>query len=231
MSVLADRSAVVNRTEVTRTFFNQVYLWMGLALVLTAVMAVFVANTPAVLAWVVGSEVVFYGLLIAELLLVIVLSATINRMSAVMAYGVFFLYAALNGITFSVILLAFTATSIGTTFLVTAATFGTMSVLGYTTRRDLSGLGGLLSMALIGLIIASVVNLFWADSTLYWLITYAGVLIFVGLTAYDTQKLKAMATNVDTESGQKAAVLGALALYLDFINLFLMLLRIMGRRR
>jgi uncharacterized protein len=230
MTVVANQSAVA-AADVRRTFFNQVYLWMCAALVVTAGVAVFVASTPSIVEWIVGSKIVFYGLLIAEVLLVIALSGLINKISSTAAMAVFFLYAALNGMTFSVIFLMFTATSVGTTFLVTAVTFGAMSLVGYLTKRDLSGLGGILMMALIGLVIASFVNILWADSTLYWIVTYAGILIFVGLTAYDTQKLKAMATSLDTETGRKMAIMGALALYLDFINLFLLLLRLFGRRR
>jgi FtsH-binding integral membrane protein len=177
--------------------------------------------------------VIFWGLLIMELVLVWGLSAAINKLPAVLATLIFLFYAALNGVTFSVIFLVYQLGSIAYTFFITAAMFGAMSVFGYVTKIDLTKVGGFLMMGLVGLIIASVVNIFVASSTLDWLISYIGVFIFVGLTAYDTQKIKNMSMNVESasEEGNKASIMGALALYLDFINLFLLLLRIMGRRR
>jgi len=165
--------------------------------------------------------------------LVLILSAAISRMQSSTGILLFFLYSALNGLTLSVIFLAYTRASIANTFFVTAGTFGAMSFYGYTTQRDLTSWGSFLFMGLIGIILASVVNIFLRNEMVYWVVTYAGVLIFVGLTAYDTQKLKAMAMAgfADEETERKTAVLGALTLYLDFINLFLMLLRIMGSRR
>ena len=161
------------------------------------------------------------------------LSWGVNRMSPAIAMGAFLFYAALNGLTLSVIFLVYTAESIGLTFFITAGTFGAMCIYGATTKRDLTSLGSLCFMALFGLILASVVNIFWHSSGLYWVVTYAGVLIFVGLTAYDAQKIKQMhaAGMEGTDQDRKAAILGALALYLDFINLFLYLLRIFGRRK
>jgi FtsH-binding integral membrane protein len=160
------------------------------------------------------------------------LSEAVQRMSANTATFVFLMYALVNGLTLSVIFLVYTLGSIASTFFVTAATFGVMSAYGYFTKTDLTKMGNILFMALIGLIIASLVNIFLNNSTLYWIITYAGVLIFVGLTAYDTQKIKEMNIigNEGTEEDQKEAIMGALTLYLDFINLFLYLLRILGNR-
>lgn len=172
-------------------------------------------------------------LFLVELGIVFFLSSRINKMSTNMAIGLFLLYAALNGLTLSVILLAYTGASIASTFFITAGTFGAFSAYGYFTKKDLSGWGGFLYMALIGLIIASVVNLFLRSAGFYYIVSYIGVLIFVGLTAYDTQKIKQMSLMVDADSdaGKKGAILGALTLYLDFINMFIFLLRILGNRR
>ncbi|SUC43149.1 Inner membrane protein YbhL [Providencia stuartii] len=180
------------------------------------------------------NNVLFFGLIIVEFGLVLGLSFLLPRMSGMMATGMFMLYSVLTGLTISVVLAAYTMESVAGTFFITAAMFGALSVYGYTTKRSLSGIGNFLFMALIGLIIASIVNIFMKSSALYWVITYAGVLIFAGLTAYDTQKLKEMGAQIDVEdkeSMRKLAILGALNLYLDFINLFLMLLRIFGDRR
>jgi FtsH-binding integral membrane protein len=170
---------------------------------------------------------------VAQLGLVVYLSGWIQNMSASKAMGIFILYSGLTGLTFSFIFLAYTMSSIASTFMVTAGTFAAMSIYGYTTKKDLTSWGSFLFMGLIGIIIASVVNIFLGSETIYWLVTYAGVLIFVGLTAYDTQKIKEMNIlgNEGTEEDTKEAISGALRLYLDFINLFLMLLRIMGDRR
>lgn len=211
---------------------TQVYAWMTAGLLVTGAIAMFVAGSPALLAAIFGNTFVFFGLIIGQLAMVWFLSARVMSLAPGVATGIFLAYAALNGLTLAIIFLAYTATSIASTFFVTAGTFGAMSAIGYFTKRDLSGLGGLLLMALIGLIIASIVNLFWANSTLYWIITYAGVLIFVALTAYDTQRIKRMIAEVrDEQSERRVAIYGALTLYLDFINLFLYLLRILGDRR
>jgi uncharacterized protein len=171
-------------------------------------------------------------LILAELGIVIGLSAAINRMSSSTAMLMFFAYSFLNGLTLAAIFMVYTRTSIANTFFVTAGTFGVMSVYGYTTQKDLTSWGSFLTMGLIGIIIASIANFFFASTQLYWLITYVGVIIFVGLTAYDTQQIKAMAAGGfdGEEMERKGAVIGALRLYLDFINLFLLLLRIFGRR-
>jgi FtsH-binding integral membrane protein len=214
-------------------FIRRVYNWMGLGLALTAIVALYTTSNHYLLSLIFKNSLVFFGLIIGELALVIVLSAAINRLQASTATLLFFLYAGLNGLTLSVIFLAYTQASITSTFFVTAGSFAVTSFYGYTTQRDLTSWGSFFFMGLIGIIIASVVNFFLHSAMIYWIVTYAGVLIFVGLTAYDTQKLKEMALAgfADEETARKSAVLGALALYLDFINLFLLLLRILGRSR
>lgn len=214
-------------------FVRRVYNWMGLGLATTALVSLFTASSPNLLTFIFGNPLVFFGLIIAELGLVIWLGAGINRMQASTAVFMFFLYSALNGLTLSAIFIAYTSASIASTFFVTAGTFGAMSLYGYTTQRDLTSWGSFLFMGLIGIILASLVNLFFKSEAIYWLVTYAGIIVFVGLTAYDTQKIKAMASQGfgDQETERKGAVIGALQLYLDFINLFLMLLRVFGRRR
>ena len=215
------------------TFINKVYAWMCLALTVTGFIAFRTAQSEALLGLIFGNSIILIGLIIFELGIVFWMSKNITNISSNMAIGLFMLYSALNGLTLSAILLVYTASSIASTFFITAGTFGAMSIYGYFTKKDLTSWGNLLFMALIGLIVASIVNIFWASSTMYWIITYAGVLIFVGLTAYDTQKIKNMSLELDAESeeGRKGAIMGALALYLDFINLFIMLLRIFGDRR
>jgi hypothetical protein len=214
-------------------FVRKVYNWMGLGLATTALVSLFTASSPSLLAFIFGNPLVFFGLIIAELGLVMWLGAGINRMEASTAVFMFFLYSALNGLTLSAIFITYTSASIANTFFVSAGTFGAMSLYGYTTRRDLTSWGSFLTMGLIGIILASLVNFFFHSEAIYWLVTYAGIIVFVGLAAYDTQKIKAMASHGfgDQESERKGAVIGALQLYLDFINLFLMLLRIFGRRR
>ena len=216
------------------TLLQQVYGWMAGGLALTGLIAWWVSQSEAMISLVFGNRAVFFGLIILELGLVFGLSWGLTRMSATLATSAFLLYAAVNGITMAAIFLVYTGESIGSTFLVTGGTFAAMSMYGYTTKRDLSSWGNLLFMALIGLIIASVVNIFLQSDALGWVVTYAGVLIFVGLTAYDTQKIKNLSARIDprdTETFQKAVIMGALQLYLDFINLFLYLLRILGKRR
>jgi len=215
------------------SFFPSVYNWMTLGLGLTAIVSMLTVNSPSALQFVFGNRMVFFGLIIAELAVVMILSGAIQRLSASAATGLFLLYSALSGLTFAVIFLAYTRSSIASAFLVTAGTFGAMSLYGHVTKRDLTSWGSFLFMGLIGLIIASVVNIFLKSAMITWVTTYIGVLIFVGLTAYDTQKLKVLAQGgfSSGEERHKAAILGALRLYLDFINLFLMLLRIFGRRR
>jgi FtsH-binding integral membrane protein len=214
-------------------FIRRVYNWMALGLGATALVALYTASNPYLLQMIFGNSLVFFGLIIGELILVFALSMAIGRLQYSTAAAMFFLYSALNGLTLSVIFLAYTSTSIASTFFVTAGTFGVTSLYGYTTKRDLTSWGSFFFMGLIGIILASVVNIFLKSPMIYWIVTYAGILVFVGLAAYDTQKLKEMALQgfADEEQEGKSAVMGALALYLDFINLFLMLLRIFGERR
>lgn len=214
-----------------RSFISKVYIWMGLGLLITAITAYFVVSSGFVYT-LAENSILFYGTIIAELGLVIYLSTRIQKMSAEAATTTFVIYSALNGITLSLIFLIYTGASVASTFMTTALTFGAMSAYGYFTKRDLTTMGSYLQMALIGFIIASVINIFWANSTMYWIISYVGVLLFIGLTAYDTQKIKKIGATVEgAQDTQKLAIMGALTLYLDFIMLFLMLLRIMGNRR
>lgn len=208
---------------------RQVYAWMGCGLALTAIMALITVSSPALLQAIVGNRMVFYGLMFGELALVFTLSGAINRMSAGVATLLFVGYSVLNGLTLSVIFLVYTADSIASTFAVSAATFGAMSIYGYATKKDLTSWGNFLFMGLIGIVIASLVNIFMKNDAVSWVVSAIGVIVFTGLTAYDTWKIKALA--VAGEEGRKPAILGALTLYLDFINLFLMLLRLMGGRR
>lgn len=211
---------------------RKVYVWMTLALVITGFTSYGVATSPGILQMIFSNQIVFWGLIIAEFALVFGLSGAIHRLSITTATLMFVLYSVINGATLSCIFLLYTMSSIASVFFITAATFGVMSLIGIVTKTDLSGMGKLLFMALIGLIIATVVNIFMKSSGMAMIINYAGVLIFVGLTAYDTQKIKNMLYQAPSdESGQKLALLGALSLYLDFINLFIYLLRILGSRR
>ena len=228
-----DPANTVSNPAVERAFITKVYTWMALALGITGLVATATASNPVFMEQLFGSPGVLLVLVLAQLGLVIGLSAAINRMSANVATGLFVVYAALTGLTLSAIFLVYTAQSIGTVFFITAGTFALVSVYGYVTKTDLTRVGNLAFMALIGIILASVVNFFLKSDTLYWILTYVGVIVFVGLIAYDTQRIKMMANGM-TEDGQmqtKGAVIGALRLYLDFINLFVRLLRIFGRRR
>jgi FtsH-binding integral membrane protein len=217
----------------TTSFLPKVYGWMTAGLALTALASILTLSSEAALQLIFGNRLVFYGLIIGELGLVIAMSAAINRISAATATLMFLAYSALNGVTFASIFLIYTRSSIASTFLVASGTFAAMSLYGYATKRDLTGWGSFLFMGLIGIVIASVVNIFLHSEMITWVTTYLGVFIFVGLTAYDTQKIKMIGQGgfADGDSQRKAAILGALTLYLDFINLFLMLLRIMGNRR
>jgi FtsH-binding integral membrane protein len=227
-------AAPVNRAQIgadSNAFLRKVYAYMAAGLFATAVTATAVASSETLLELIVGNRIVFYGLLLGELGMVFAFSALVSRMSTAAAAALFFAYAVVNGLTLSVIFLAYTASSIGSTFFVTAGTFGALSAYGYATKRDLSGLGSFAMMGLIGLVIASLVNLFLKSTMIYWLTTFVGVIVFTALTAYDTQKLKRFAAAVSPEQQSKVALQGALMLYLDFINLFLYLLRLLGRRR
>ena len=211
---------------------SKVYLWMTLALVVTGMTAYYVASSPAILYAIVSNQIAFWGLFIGELVLVFVLSSRIMSLSFVTASLMFVIYSIMNGVFFSFILLAYTEQSIATTFLITAGTFGAMSLFGFVTKRDLSAMGRILFMLLIGLIIATMVNIFMKAEGLTLILNYAGVVIFVGLTAYDTQSIKQMLQeHGDKEGAEKIALLGSLSLYLDFINLFIYLLRFFGESR
>ena len=211
---------------------RKVYVWMTLALAITALTAYGVASTPALLTAIYTSKVLFWGLIIAELGLVFYVSARIQRLSLSTATLLFILYSIINGATLAFIFALYSTSIIVQTFVVTAGTFGAMAVYGYFTKKDLTSWGRLLLMALIGLIIAGVVNIFLHNSTMDLIISGIGVLVFVGLTAYDSQKIKQMLQMAPdaSEASQKLALVGALSLYLDFINLFIYLLRILGRR-
>jgi FtsH-binding integral membrane protein len=218
--------------EVQARFVTKVFGWMSLALAITAVVSMFVASTPALIQDIFSNRLLFWGLIIAEFGIVFWLSGFINKMSAATATAAFIGYSVLNGLTLSVIFLVYTQAAIASAFAITCGTFGAMSLYGYFTKTDLTKIGNICFMALIGVIIASLVNIFWANSTLYWIINYVGVLVFVGLTAYDTQKIKQLSLGAgDAESSRKLAIIGALNLYLDFINLFLFILRILGGNR
>lgn len=214
-------------------YMTQVYGWMSIALLITATVAIWTASSETMLNLILGNRLIFFGLIAAELILVMALSAIVNRVSALAATAMFIGYSALNGLTLSIVFLIYTGSSIASTFFITAGTFAAMSAYGYFTKTDLTRMGNLLLMALIGLIIASVVNIFLQNETVYWITSFLGVLIFTGLTAYDTQKIKELYAvgTTDAESDRKGAIMGALRLYLDFINLFLYLLRFTGSRR
>ncbi len=227
-------STIVQQGSRLQTYMAQVYGWMTCGLLLTGFVAWYAANTPELMMYIFSGKFIFFGLIIAQLALVFVLSGLVHKLSPGVATALFMLYSALTGLTFSSIFLVYTYSSIASTFMVTGGMFGAMSLYGYTTQRDLSKMGSLLFMGLIGLILASLVNLWLKSTPLMWAITYIGVLIFVGLTAYDTQKLKNLGEQIDTRDKaqmRRYSILGALTLYLDFINLFLMLLRIFGNRR
>lgn len=214
--------------------FRNVYTWMTLALVITGAVAMYMAKSMTLLSMIIQNSLLFWGILIAELGVVWYLSARIHRISFTSATLLFILYSILNGATLSMIFLIYTMSSIATTFFVTAGTFGVMALFGYVTKKDLTRLGSLCFMGIIGIIIASLVNIFLQNSMMEMIISYIGVLLFVGLTAYDSQKIKRllMQDGVEiNETTQKIALLGAMTLYLDFINLFLYLLRILGDRK
>ncbi|MFP4052230.1 MAG: Bax inhibitor-1/YccA family protein [Phycisphaerae bacterium] len=220
-----------SESPAVKAFVAKVFGWMSGGLLLTAIVALLTAQSQAALRVV---SQWWIGLVIAEIVLVVVISWGINRIPATLATGLFVLYAGINGLTLSFIFLAYTSASISLTFFVTAGTFGAMALYGYTTKRDLTSWGSLGFMLLIGIIIASIANWFIASTMLYWIITYVGVFVFVALTAYDTQKIKSYVSGdgyEDAEYVQKAAVVGALDLYLDFVLLFIYLLRIFGRER
>jgi FtsH-binding integral membrane protein len=217
--------------DVERRFMAAVYRWMTLGLFVTATVAYGVAHSQAALELIFGNRMVFWILMAGELGLVIAISAAVHRLSAAVAGGMFLLYSALNGATLASILLVYTGASVASAFAITAGTFGVMSVYGTVTKRDLTGWGTFLFMGLIGVVIASVVNLFLHSGMMSFVISCAAVVVFTGLTAYDTQKLRAIAASGGASGIAALPITGALALYLDFINLFLALLRLFGNRR
>ncbi len=221
---------------IVNSFIRSVYNWMAIGLALTGFVAYYVAHSEPLLNLIFGNRLIFFGLIIGEFALVFTISARVSKMKASTATSLFVLYAALNGATLSVVLLMYTASSIASTFFICAGTFIVTSIFGMVTKRDLTGLGGFMFMGLIGIIIASFVNfIFFQSTAMQMIISYVGVLVFVGLTAYDTQKLKNMAltqpAGLDAGVVRKGAIIGALTLYLDFINMFLFLLHILGVSR
>ena len=223
-----DSYAVADSTALIR----KVYAWMCMALAITGLTAVFTASTPFMLNLIFSYQAVFFVMLLLELGIVVFLVSRINKMSFSAAMGWFIAYSVINGLTLSVIFLAYTASTVAGTFFITAGMFGAMSLIGYTTKKDLSSWGNIFMMLLVGLIIASLVNIFLKSDTMGWIISIVGVIVFTGLTAYDTQKIKRMLNGAQTsEQTKKVALLGALSLYLDFVNLFLYLLRFLGNRR
>lgn len=227
--------AEVRAREHVNAFMVKVYNWMAAGLAITGAIALYVASNEAMLRYLVTHQLVFFGLIILELVLVVALAGFVRKMSGMTASAVFILYSVLNGVTLSTIFLVYARAAIATTFFITAGTFAACSVYGMVTKRDLTSWGGFLFMGLIGVIIASVVNMFVRSSGLSLAISYIGVFVFIGLTAYDTQKLKTLAlsrpADIDSDTEQRGAIIGALSLYLDFINLFLLLLRIFGGGR
>jgi uncharacterized protein len=222
--VISEKSKVSSAS-----FITGVYGWMMLALLVTALTSVLTVSNETLLRFVFETKYMFMGLIFAELGVVWFLSARVAKLSNIASILLFLLYSVLNGLTLSVVLLAFASSTITNAFLVTSLTFGVMSAAGYFTKKDLSNFGSIMMMGLIGIIIASLVNYFMHSETLDYIISYVGVMIFVGLTAYDTQKIKNMASELEEDQLKKASIMGALTLYLDFVNLFLFLLRIFDR--
>lgn len=218
------------RVDMLSLVMRQVYLRMFVALVVTAISAIYVASSPNILMAIYSNNVIFFGLIIAEFALVIALSAAINKISTPVAGLMLFLYAILNGVTLSSIFLVYSLGSIAYTFFITAGVFLAMSIYGYVTKKSLHSFGSYCIMALFGLIIASLVNIFVNSSAMEWIISFIGVGVFMGLTAWDTQKIKQAAYMADSSQVGKLATIGALSLYLDFINMFLYLLRFFGNR-
>ena len=232
-SNVATREHELEMSTAFPILMRKVYLWMTLALVITGFTAYYVASSESLMMALFSNQIIFWGLVIGELVLVFSLSAAINKLSLTAATLMFVLYSVINGATMSFIFLVYTASSVTNVFLITAATFAVMAFFGYFTKTDLTSWGKILMMALIGIIIATIVNIFTKSEGLAVILNYLGVLVFVGLTAYDSQKIKQMLMQAPDagEGAQKVALLGALSLYLDFINLFIYLLRILGSRR
>lgn len=216
--------------KVTR-FLRSVYAWMGGGLLVTAITATFVASSPTLVTAIASNRLLFWGLMIAQLGIVVLLSARVNQMASSTASALFVAYSVLTGVTLSFVLLAYTGESIATTFVVTSGMFLAMAAYGTMTSRSLAGWGQFLFMGLIGVVIASIVGIFWQNDGLQFVLSFVGVIVFTGLAAYDAQRMRAMALAIPEGGIGAYAVLGALTLYLDFINLFLMLLRFTGNRR
>ena len=226
-------SLPVESATAEKTLMRNVYVWMSLALVVTGLTAYSVARSQSIMMLLFSNQLLFWGIAIAEIVLVLYLSAKINTLSFSTAGIMFVIYSVLNGVTISSIFVVYTQESIATTFFITAGMFGAMAAIGSFTKKDLSGIGRFALMAVIGLIIASVVNMFLQSSTMSWIVSVIGVIVFAALTAYDAQKIKEMLQQYGTdvnESTQKIALMGSLSLYLDFINMFLYLLRFFGNR-
>lgn len=214
--------------DLVQSYMQRVYQWMAMGLALTGFVAFWASGNTALLKWLSGG--MFLVIALVEIGVVIWLSSQIMKISATAATTGFLVYSGLNGLTMSFIFLVYTSASIASTFFITAGTFAAVSIYGWTTKKDLTSMGSFLFMGLIGIIIASIVNMFLRSEALYWVLSYAGVALFIGLTAYDTQKLKAIQES-NPGAPDQLAILGALRLYLDFINMFIFLLRIFGRRR
>jgi FtsH-binding integral membrane protein len=218
-------------SEQVGAFLRAVYGWMCAGLTITAISAWYVASSPALMMTIATNRLLFWAIIIAQLGFVFALSAGVEKLAPSTASLMFITYSALTGVTMSFVLLAYTGASVATTFLVTAGMFGALAMFGTLTRRNLQGAGQFLFMGLIGVVLASLVNIFWQNDGLQFVISFIGVIVFTGLTAYDAQRLRAMALALPSGQTGSYAIVGALALYLDFINLFLFMLRFMGRRR
>jgi hypothetical protein len=217
--------------ERVNAFLRAVYGWMAAGLAITATTAWLIAGSPAIVRAIATNRLLFWLLIGGQLGIVIALSARVDRMAASTASLLFAVYSALTGVTMSFVLMAYTGESVANTFVVTAGMFGGLAVYGTATRRSLAGMGSFLFMGLIGVVLASVVGIFWHNDALQFVISFIGVIVFSGLAAYDAQRLKAMALATPAGATETYAIVGALALYLDFINLFLFLLRFLGNRR
>jgi FtsH-binding integral membrane protein len=225
------RMDTIAATERVTGFLRSVYGWMCLGLGITAAVAYVVAGSPTVLRAIAGNRAIFWGLIIAQLGVVFVMSARVHKLSPGAAGGLFIGYSALTGMTMAFVLLAYTGASVASTFIVTAGMFGAMALYGTTTSKSLAGWGQFLFMGLVGVVLASIVGIFWQSDALQFVISFCGVIVFTGLAAYDAQRLRNMALALPDGQVGAYAIVGALSLYLDFINLFLMLLRLFGGRR
>jgi FtsH-binding integral membrane protein len=229
--MLSTTAGATQAGERVAAFLRTVYGWMCAGLAVTALVAWLVAASPSLVQAIAGNRLAFWGIFIAQLGIVIFLSARVQRLAPTTASLLFMLYSAITGVFFSFILLVFARESVATTFLVTAGMFGSLAAYGTLTKRDLSGLGQFVMMGLVGVVIASIVGIFWQNSMFQFVLSCCGVIVFTGLTAWDAQRLRAMALALPEGQTGSYAILGALSLYLDFINLFLFLLRFLGRRR